>query len=244
MALYFHDGPVAGPSSRPWISDPRQAVNKAKGGSGKVSVDDDTDGLRRRKSRPTRRQEGASSPAPAAEPVTEISFTPTASAITSTDQPTGASVASSIPPTSEGVSSADVPGASSYPTPSSESSTRAPLFSGTRSETFNTPSASSTWSEPDPSYSASPLPWSTRIRHSSASAAPTFIPGVELNMTLGGDSDTEAVYAVAVELGHSDTPSRKRAPGDGSSQTMNLQIDLGSSDMVSVDDLRSLSIMG
>jgi len=51
-------------------------------------------------------------------------------------------------------------------------------------------------------------------------------------MTLGGDSDTEAVYAIAVELGHSAPARRRRAPGDGSSQTMNIQIDLGSSDMV------------
>lgn len=53
-------------------------------------------------------------------------------------------------------------------------------------------------------------------------------------MTLAGDSDLEAVYAVPVELGHgSESTRRKRAPGDGSfSQTMNVQIDLGSSDMV------------
>jgi len=55
-------------------------------------------------------------------------------------------------------------------------------------------------------------------------------------MTLGGDSDTESVYAIAVELGHSASSSRKRAPGDGSSQTMNIQIDLGSSDMVCQHD--------
>jgi hypothetical protein len=51
-------------------------------------------------------------------------------------------------------------------------------------------------------------------------------------MTLGGDSDLEAVYAVSVQLGHATQAQRKRAPGDLSSQLMNLQIDLGSSDMV------------
>lgn len=60
-------------------------------------------------------------------------------------------------------------------------------------------------------------------------------------MTLGGDSDLEAVYAVPIELGH-DQPARrrKRAPGDdgGYSQTMNVQIDLGSSDMVRRGDDR------
>lgn len=53
-------------------------------------------------------------------------------------------------------------------------------------------------------------------------------------MTLGGDSDIEAVYAVPIELGHGQPARRrKRAPEDGEfSQTMNVQIDLGSSDMV------------
>lgn len=53
-------------------------------------------------------------------------------------------------------------------------------------------------------------------------------------MTLGGDSDVEAVYAVPIELGHGQPAERrKRAPGDDEfSQTMNVQIDLGSSDMV------------
>jgi hypothetical protein len=234
MTLPYHDGPVAGPSSRPWVSDPRQAVENAKGGSGRHSgetVEKHTDGLRRRKARPSRRQEAASSPAP----VPESTFTPTPSPTIPLDQPAESLPASSNVPTSEGVPSSEFPPSSSSSLfdSASASSTRPPLFSGTRSETFNLPSPSSTWSDPASSYSASPLPWSTRVRHSSASAAPTFVPGVEFNMTLGGDSDTEAVYAIAVELGHSVAASRKRAPGDESSQTMNVQIDLGSSDMVS-----------
>lgn len=234
MTQIYHDGPVAGPSSRPWVSDPRQAVEDAKGGSGRVSVDtleNHADGLRRRKARPNRRQEGASSPAP--EPVLESSFTPSPSPTIPLDQPAESPATSSYVPTSEGVPSSDIPSSSSYSETASESSPRPPLFSGTRSETFASPSRSPTWSEPASSYTASSLPWSTRERHTSASAAPTFVPGVELNMTLGGDSDTEAVYAIAVELGHSVATSRKRAPGDGSSQMMNVQIDLGSSDMVS-----------
>ena len=231
MALYYRDGPIAGPSSRPWLSDPRQVVADAKGESGvsEGTLEKHTDGLRRRKARSGRRQEVASSPAPAPE----SSYMPSPSATIPLDQPVGATTASSTAPTSEGVQPSEIQSPSPAPvSSSSESSTRPPLFSGTRSETFSIPS-SSTWSEPDPSYTASSLPWSTRTRHSSASAAPTFVPGVELNMTLGGDSDTEAVYAIAVELGHSVGPSRKRAPGDDSSQMMNVQIDLGSSDMVS-----------
>ena len=235
MTQHYHDGPVAGPSSRPWVSDPRQVSEDAKGGSGRVSLEQlekHTDGLRRRKARPGRRQEGASSPVPEAVP--ETSFMPTPSATIPLDQPAPAEspITSSYQPTSEGVPSSDISASSSIPLSASESSTRPPLFSGTRSETFASPSPSPTWSESASSYTASSLPWSTRERHSSAAAAPTFVPGVQLNMTLGGDSDTESVYAIAVELGHSVASSRKRAPGDGSSQTMNIQIDLGSSDMV------------
>jgi hypothetical protein len=61
------------------------------------------------------------------------------------------------------------------------------------------------------------------------------VAGVTLDMSLGGDSDLEAIYAVPIELGHGQPARRrKRAPGDDneSSQTMNVQIDLGSSDMV------------
>jgi len=232
MTQHYHDGPVAGPSSRPWVSDPRQLAEDAKGGSGRVSLEQmesHADGLRRRKSRPSRRQEAASSPLPS--PVPENSYTPTPSATIPLDQP-AESITSSDQPASGGVLSSDISASSSLAQSASAFSTRPPLFSGTRSETFASQSPSPTWSEPASSYAASSLPWSTRERHTSAAAAPTFVPGVELNMTLGGDSDTEAVYAIAVELGHSAPASRKRAPGDGSSQTMNIQIDLGSSDMV------------
>lgn len=226
MSSYPHDGPVAGPSSRPWISDPRQK------GTGIERVSEDAierhvDGLRRRKARPSRRQEVASSPVP------EGSVAPSPSPTVPFDQPVESSTPSSIESSLAAVSSSDVP-PSSYPPSSStsESATRAPLFSGTRNETVYVPSSSSSaWSDSAPIYTSSSLPWSTRTRHTSAAAVPTYVPGVEFNLTLGGDSDTEAVYAVAVELGHSASAiSRKRAPA---SQMMNIQIDLGSSDMVS-----------
>lgn len=233
MTQHYHEGPVAGPSSRPWLSDPRQVAEDAQGGSGRVSLEqmeNHADGLRRRKSRPGRRQEAASSPLPS--PIPEGSYTPTASATIPVDQPAESPTTSSNQPASDGVLSSDISASSSFAQSAAASSTRPPLFSGTRSETFASQAPSPTWSEPASSYTASSLPWSTRERHTSAAAAPTFVPGVELNMTLGGDSDTEAVYAIAVELGHSAPARRRRAPGDGSSQTMNIQIDLGSSDMV------------
>jgi hypothetical protein len=233
MSLHPHDGPVAGPSSRPWVSNPRQAEK----GTGRVSIDTTEtrgDGLRRRKARPSKRQEVASSPMP------ESSIAPSPSATIPLDQPVESSAPSSAfaDPTSASISSFDVPSSSYSPSASasaSESPTRAPLFSGTRSETVYVPSSSSsTWSDSSARYTPSSLPWSTRTRHTSAAAVPTYIPGVEFDLTLGGDSDTEAVYAVAVELGHSmPATSRKRAPGDETSQMMNIQIDLGSSDMVS-----------
>lgn len=64
-----------------------------------------------------------------------------------------------------------------------------------------------------------------------------------MNLTLAGDSDTEAIYSVEMAFGHnadSDSERRKRnlrrraSTWDGGDpQTVNLQVDLGSSDMVS-----------
>jgi hypothetical protein len=188
-------------------------------------------GIRRRKARVDKRQEAASSPVPEASP-SPSSTVPleVASSGLPSESPTPFS-------TSETASSFEAsydPSASPSPSPfpSSSASTRAPLFSGTRSETFQAPS-STTWSDSAPIYTSSSLPWSTRTRNSAPSARPSYVPGVQLNMTLGGDSDTEAVYAIPIELGHS-TPdaTRKRAPGDISSQLVNVQVDLGSSDMV------------
>ncbi|OCF34987.1 hypothetical protein I316_03534 [Kwoniella heveanensis BCC8398] len=126
-----------------------------------------------------------------------------------------------------------------------ETSTSASSSSYYRSTTFT-----SLWS-----YSAS------RSRTASAST-PTqsvYVPGVVLNMTLGGDSDTEAVYSVEVDFGHQSPASyaswdwrRRRGlrrRGSSSSswngvdiQKVNLQVDLGSSDMwVAISDCKSTS---
>lgn len=63
-----------------------------------------------------------------------------------------------------------------------------------------------------------------------------------MNLTLSGDSDTQAVYSVSMTLGHGPQsgadvafPSRigRRDSTGSNAQTVNLQIDLGSSDLVS-----------
>ncbi|WVQ93869.1 hypothetical protein IAU59_000947 [Kwoniella sp. CBS 9459] len=124
--------------------------------------------------------------------------------------------------------------------------------SASSSSYYRSTSFTSLWS-----YSAS------RSRTASAST-PTqsvYVPGVVLNMTLGGDSDTEAVYAVEIEFGHSSAASyaawdwmkrrglRRRGPSSAWNgvdvQKVKLQVDLGSSDMwVATSDCTSSSCQG
>lgn len=83
-------------------------------------------------------------------------------------------------------------------------------------------------------------PWqvSTRSTTSHAAEQTPYVPGVILKMVLGGDNDDQAVYSVPMDFGHGtlDGSLRKRRPSSkwdgGSPQTVNLQVDLGSSDMV------------
>ena len=89
-------------------------------------------------------------------------------------------------------------------------------------------------------------PWT---RTSSAKPENTYVPGLMLNLTLAGNSDSEAVYSVPMTFGHgvqngSDfvlASKWKRDSSTGSdlsgtnSQVVDLQVDLGSSDMVSID---------
>lgn len=59
-------------------------------------------------------------------------------------------------------------------------------------------------------------------------------------MTMAGTSDTQAVYSVEMAFGHDDDNSRRKRAfrkgalygQDGTTQYVNLQVDLGSSDMV------------
>lgn len=95
-----------------------------------------------------------------------------------------------------------------------------------------TPSFTSLWS-----YSASKK---TDTATASKSTSSAYVPGVVLNMTMGGTSDTQAVYSVEMAFGHDDDNSRRKRAfrkgalyeEDGSTQYVNLQVDLGSSDMV------------
>lgn len=60
----------------------------------------------------------------------------------------------------------------------------------------------------------------------------TFVPGVVFNLTLGGDSDTEAVYSVPMTFGHGTSFKRQVQRRGSDYETLNMQVDLGSSDMV------------
>lgn len=62
----------------------------------------------------------------------------------------------------------------------------------------------------------------------------TFVPGVVFDMMLAGGNDDLAVYSLPMAFGHdlANPVTRKRAPTTPSSiQTMNMLVDLGSSDM-------------
>lgn len=93
------------------------------------------------------------------------------------------------------------------------------------------------------SYSGKSKPWTFTLTPSAsktASGTPaaqtTFVPGVVFNLTLAGGNDDEAVYSLPMTFGHdmSSTDARKRAPTTPTSlQTVNMLVDLGSSDMVS-----------
>ena len=104
-------------------------------------------------------------------------------------------------------------------------------YSATTSAYYAASSSSSSFSRP----------WevSTRSTSSHAAESTPYVPGVIMKMVLGGDNDDQAVYSVPMDFGHGtlDGSRRKRRPSSnwngGSAQTVNLQVDLGSSDMVS-----------
>lgn len=87
-------------------------------------------------------------------------------------------------------------------------------------------------------------PWTftatpSKTTSGSAASQTTYVPGLVFNLSLGGTTDDTAVYSVPMTFGHDlsgDYSSRKRADPDWngvSGQTLNMQVDLGSSDMVS-----------
>ncbi|KAL1412088.1 hypothetical protein Q8F55_003085 [Vanrija albida] len=92
-------------------------------------------------------------------------------------------------------------------------------------------SSTSSWTRTMPwTYSPSPP---TKTTSGKGASQTTFVPGQVFNLTLGGSTDSSAVYSLPMSFGHSIGSSRKRGPDwDGvSPQVINMQIDLGSSDM-------------
>ncbi|ODO01903.1 hypothetical protein L198_02632 [Cryptococcus wingfieldii CBS 7118] len=116
---------------------------------------------------------------------------------------------------------------------SARTSSRSSCTKSTRTTTFT-----SLWS-------TSKSKTATGTASAATSTKSAYVPGVMLNMTMSGDSDTQAVYGVEVEMGHDDDDGkrkRKRGIGwgmgrrasyakDWKNQMVNLQVDLGSSDM-------------
>ena len=117
----------------------------------------------------------------------------------------------------------------------SSTSTGAPLFDGPTT-TYSSSSRSSLSSSYTYTRTSSNSPYSP-------SPSPTYVPGVLLPLTVAGDSDDEAVYAVQMSfepggLGTRATRAKKRRralriDAEGRElQVLNMQVDLGSSDMV------------
>ncbi|WWC85607.1 uncharacterized protein L201_000471 [Kwoniella dendrophila CBS 6074] len=154
-------------------------------------------------------------------------------------------------PTANGTSTTTQRPLFTGPAPSATSETSSTSTSFDNSGSYNTsdPSAygmSSTTSATVSRSTTFTSLWSytpSRVKTYTASVAQpsqtAFVPGVLLNLTLAGDSDTEAVYSVNVALGHNANARRKRglqrrrppAWNGVDVQMVQLQVDLGSSDM-------------
>lgn len=138
----------------------------------------------------------------------------------------------SVPYSSNSTYNTSEPYYSSNLTSTSISSSKTSSTHSTSKKPSYTASFTSMWS-----YSATKK---TATATASESTSSSYVPGVVLNMTMAGTSDTQAVYSVEVALGHDDGNSRRkrafrrRASYDGNEATqyVNLQVDLGSSDMV------------
>lgn len=138
----------------------------------------------------------------------------------------------SVPYSSNSTYNASEPYYSSNLTSTSISSSKTSSTHSTSEKPPYSPSFTSMWS-----YSATKK---TATATASESKSSSYVPGVVLNMTMAGTTDTQAVYSVEVALGHDDGNSRRKrafrrgASYDGgeTTQYVNLQVDLGSSDMV------------
>jgi hypothetical protein len=146
---------------------------------------------------------------------------------------------------------------SSAPTSSSSGS----LFDGPSSKSSSTAYVPSNSSHNSTSYTHTELlstsitptstfnaPWTytaTQTSTGTAAAETSYVPGVIFNLTFAGDSDSQAVYSVPMSFGHgsqnkaeavfTSKKDKRRTSSDwngGDAQTVYLQIDLGSSDLV------------
>ncbi len=135
----------------------------------------------------------------------------------------------------------------SYPTTTYSSTYTAVNNNGDQSNQTDISSPGAT----DSSTQTFNAPWTytaTQTSTGTAAAQTSYVPGVLLDLILAGDSDSEAVYSVQMAFGDDMQNStedvlfptrrikRKSTTLDwdgGVPQTINLQVDLGSSDLVS-----------
>ena len=192
---------------------------------------------------PPRQDQSASSPSPESNenPASSIltsgtpfssSFSADPATVTATPSSSGSSAASdTLPFPSQTVSYND---SSSLVSTSSTASSSTTLYTGS------------------PSSFSRPWQPSTKSTTSHAPEETPYVPGVILPLVLGGDDDDQAVYSVQMDFGHGTldggdvggSSKRRRIAGGlqkrrpstywdgGSPQTVNLQVDLGSSDLV------------
>ncbi|RSH79075.1 uncharacterized protein EHS24_002007 [Apiotrichum porosum] len=96
-------------------------------------------------------------------------------------------------------------------------------------------------------YTATP----SKTTSGTAASQTTYVPGIVFNLTLAGSTDDQAVYSLPMTFGHETasgdyTSDRRRASSssdwDGiTGQVLNMQVDLGSSDMWVASDLCTTS---
>jgi hypothetical protein len=88
------------------------------------------------------------------------------------------------------------------------------------------------------SFTLTPSASKTTTTSGTRAAQVTFVPGVVFDLSLAGGNDDQAVYSLPMTFGHdlAEGVARKRAPTTPTTaQTVNMLVDLGSSDMVSVE---------
>jgi len=193
---------------------------------------------------PPRQDQSASSPSP------ESNENPAPSILTS-GTPFSSSF-SADPATATATPSSSGSSAANYTLPFPSQAVSSYNDSSSLVSTSITASSSTTLYTGSPSSFSRPWQPSTKSTTSHTPEETPYVSGVILPLVLGGDDDDQAVYSVQMDFGHGTldggdvggSSKRRRIAGGlqkrrpstywdgGSPQTVNLQVDLGSSDLV------------